>query len=39
VVLPIDPATNGGRKEGWIWVTGPSSKAVVATKIDLATLC
>jgi hypothetical protein len=39
VVLPIDPATNGGRKEGWIWVTGPSSKAVVAAKIDLATLC
>lgn len=39
VILPIDPATNGGRKEGWIWVTGPSSKAVVATKLDLATLC
>jgi hypothetical protein len=39
VVLPIDPATNAGRKEGWIWITGPSSKAVVATKIDLATLC
>jgi hypothetical protein len=39
VILPIDPATNEGRKEAWIWVTGPSSKAVVATKIDLATLC
>jgi hypothetical protein len=39
VVLPIDPATNGGRKEAWIWVTGPSSKAVVAAKIDLVTLC
>lgn len=39
VILPIDPATNEGRKEAWIWVTGPSSKAVVATKINLATLC
>jgi hypothetical protein len=39
VVLPMDPATNGGKKEAWIWVTGPSSKAVVATKIDLAALC
>ena len=39
VLLPLDPVDNGDRKEGWLWVTGPSSLATLTTKIDLTTLC
>lgn len=39
ILLPLDPAANSGLKEGWLWITGPSSPAAVATKIDLAALC
>ena len=35
VVVAIDPAENGGRKQAWLFVTGPVSKAVVAARIDL----
>jgi hypothetical protein len=38
VLLPIDPAENGGKKEGWLWVTGPSSHAVITFKISLDAL-
>lgn len=35
VIVGIDPKENGGRKQGWLFVTGFLSKAMVATKIDL----
>jgi len=35
VVVGIDPKENGGRKQGWLFVTGFFSKAMVATKINL----
>ncbi|KAL9093040.1 MAG: hypothetical protein Q9165_004178 [Trypethelium subeluteriae] len=35
LVVAINPRENEGRKQGWLFVTGPVSKAVVATRIDL----
>jgi hypothetical protein len=35
VVVGIDPVENGGRKEGWLFVTGFVSEAVVAAKVGL----
>ena len=35
VVVGIDPGENGGRKEGWLFVTGFVSGSVVAVKVDL----
>lgn len=35
VLIAIDPAENGGRKQGWLFVTGLLSEAMVAAKIDL----
>lgn len=35
VMVGIDPATNGGRKQGWLFVTGFASHAMGAAKIDL----
>ncbi|KAL9081221.1 MAG: hypothetical protein Q9157_000196 [Trypethelium eluteriae] len=35
LVVAIDPRDNEGRKQGWLFVTGPVSKAVVAARIDL----
>ncbi|KAI9692584.1 MAG: hypothetical protein M1822_006815 [Bathelium mastoideum] len=35
VLIAIDPSENGGRKQAWLFVTGPLSKAVVAARIDL----
>ncbi len=35
VLLAIDPAKNGGKKEGWLWVTGFASKGVVVVKVKL----
>ena len=35
VVVGIDPVGNGGRKEGWLFVTGFVSGSVVAVKVDL----
>jgi hypothetical protein len=39
VVLAIPPQENGGKKEAWIWGTGPSSRAVVGSKISLSGIC
>jgi len=35
VIVAIDPATNGGRKQGWLFVTGPLSLNAVVMRIDL----
>lgn len=35
VMVGIDPAKNGGKKQGWLFVTSLMSKAVVARKVDL----
>lgn len=35
VLLGIDPATNDGKKEGWLFATGFGSAAMVAVRIDL----
>ena len=35
VVLPIDPAKEGGKKKGWLWITGFLSESMVAVKVDL----
>lgn len=34
-VVGLDPGNNRGRKEGWLFVTGFVSSAVVAVKVDL----
>ena len=35
VVLPIDPAREGGRKKAWLWITGFVSESAIAVKVDL----
>nr|POE72908.1 serum paraoxonase/arylesterase 1 [Quercus suber] len=35
VMVPIDPAQTGGKKQAWLFVTGFGSEAMVAAKIDL----
>lgn len=35
VITAIDPEKNAGKKEGWLWVTGPVSEAVVVSRIPL----
>ena len=35
IIVGIDPKGNGGKKQGWLYVTGPMSQGVVRTKIDL----
>lgn len=35
VLVGIDPKGNGGRKQGWLFVTGPMSENVVVARIDL----
>lgn len=35
VLVGIDPAQNGGKKQAWLFVTGFASTSLVATKIDL----
>ncbi|KAF2165361.1 hypothetical protein M409DRAFT_67219 [Zasmidium cellare ATCC 36951] len=35
VLVGIDPERNGGRKQGWLFVTGFGSFGMVAVKIDL----
>jgi hypothetical protein len=35
VLVGIDPETNGGRKQGWLFVTGFGSHSMVAAKVDL----
>ncbi|KAI0836307.1 calcium-dependent phosphotriesterase [Hypoxylon sp. FL0890] len=37
VIVAIDPATNGGKREGWLFVTGVIAPHMLATKIDFAT--
>ena len=34
-MLPIDPSTNEGKKQAWLFVTGFGSLAMVAAKVDL----
>lgn len=35
VLVGLDPAKNGGKKQGWLFVTGFLSKSIVASLIDL----
>jgi hypothetical protein len=35
VLVAIDPDENENKKQAWLFVTGPLSKAVVVAKIDL----
>lgn len=35
VMISIDPATNGGKKQAWLFMSGFGSLRVVATKVDL----
>jgi len=35
VMLPIDPAKEGGKKKAWLWITGFLSASMVAVKVDL----
>jgi hypothetical protein len=35
VIVGIDQKKNGGKKQGWLFVTGPLSNAMIATRIDL----
>ena len=35
VLVAIDPAENGGKKQAWLFVTGPLAKGVFRTKVDL----
>ncbi|KAI0178630.1 calcium-dependent phosphotriesterase [Hypoxylon sp. FL1284] len=37
VIVGIDPSTNGGKREGWLYVTGCVAPHMMATKIDFAT--
>ncbi|KAI1777336.1 calcium-dependent phosphotriesterase [Hypoxylon cercidicola] len=37
VIVGIDPATNEGKREGWLFVTGVIAPHMIATKIDFAT--
>lgn len=37
VLVAIDPATNEGKREGWLFVTGVIAPHMLATKIDFAT--
>ncbi|KAI0551711.1 serum paraoxonase/arylesterase family protein [Xylaria curta] len=37
VMVPIDPATNGGKREGWLFVTSVIGASMLATKIDFET--
>ncbi|KAF2965014.1 hypothetical protein GQX73_g8559 [Xylaria multiplex] len=34
VIVAIDPATNGGKREGWLFVTSVIGASVLATRID-----
>lgn len=36
VIVAIDPATNDGKREGWLFVTGVVAPHMLATKIDFA---
>ena len=35
VLIAIDPRKNGGKKQAWLFVTGPISKGVASSRIDL----
>ncbi|KAI2626995.1 calcium-dependent phosphotriesterase [Hypomontagnella submonticulosa] len=37
VIVAIDPTTNGGKREGWLFVTGVIAPNMLATRIDFAT--
>ncbi|OTA90113.1 hypothetical protein M434DRAFT_14147 [Hypoxylon sp. CO27-5] len=37
VIVAIDPATNDGKREGWLFVTGVVAPHMLATRIDFAT--
>lgn len=34
VITPIDPATNEGKRQGWLFVTGVIAPHMLATRID-----
>ena len=35
ILIAIDPKKNGGKKQAWLFVTGPMSKNVACSRIDL----
>lgn len=35
VLIAIDPKTNGGKKQAWLFVTGPISESVASSRVDL----
>ena len=35
ILVAIDPKKNGGKKQAWLFVTGPNSKNVACSRIDL----
>lgn len=35
VLVAIDPVRNGGRKQAWLFVTGPISMSAVALRVEL----
>ncbi|KAI1271687.1 serum paraoxonase/arylesterase family protein [Xylaria sp. FL0933] len=37
VIVAIDPATNGGKREGWLFVTSVIGASMLATRIDFET--
>ncbi|KAI3334444.1 serum paraoxonase/arylesterase family protein [Ustulina deusta] len=37
VLVAIDPATNGGKREGWLFVTSVIGASMLATRIDFET--
>ncbi|KAI1078918.1 calcium-dependent phosphotriesterase [Whalleya microplaca] len=38
VITAIDPATNGGKREGWLFVTGVAAPHVFVTRIDFESM-
>ncbi|KAH9909262.1 hypothetical protein F4778DRAFT_716016 [Xylariomycetidae sp. FL2044] len=34
LIVPIDPSSNAGKREGWLFVTGLITPAILATRID-----
>lgn len=35
VLIAIDPRENGGKKQTWLFVTGPMSKGVASPRVGL----
>lgn len=35
ILIAIDPKKNGGKKQAWLFVTGPTSKSMASSMVDL----